>query len=512
MLTLRRALAATLCCGMLATQVRAQALPAAVSAALAAAGVPESAFAAMLLPLQGGGSWKVQADRPMQPASTMKLVTSVVALDRLGPNHRGFTELLSDAPVQGGVLRGDLVLRGGADPDLGVPQLWAMLMELREQGIEQIDGDLLLDRTRWNPPRVDQGLPPFDDSPEFPYNQIPDALQLAGGLMTIEISADEQTVRARSVPALHGVDVVSAMTLASGRCVAADVGWQPAQVTQTTELTHRTHGTQSGEAVRIELRGSFPRQCTRRLQVQLIDRTLLAERLVRTLWAGLGGRWNGQVREAPAPLAARVLVRRDAPPWGEVMRSMNRRSENPETRMLFQEIGRHAPRQDMPAGEAPRTLEMAAREVDRWFDEQRIDRRGLVMDNGSGLSRSERITPRQLALLLQVAWRGRYASELAMSLPVFGIDTARLRDSPAAGWARLKDGTLRDVVALAGYARDAEGRAWVVAAMINHPEAVRARPALTALVDWLSRRGSTLEDPPLPGEDERRPGPQGAGP
>ncbi len=96
------------------------------------------------------------------------------------------------------------------------------------------------------------------------------------------------------------------------------------------------------------------------------------------------------------------------------------------------------------------TRELADRAVRQWLAEQGIADEGLVLDNGSGLSRSERITPRQMASMLKVAWRGRHAAELVMSLPVAGVDGTmrnRLKDSPAAGWARLKTGTLRNVVA-----------------------------------------------------------------
>ena len=97
-----------------------------------------------------------------------------------------------------------------------------------------------------------------------------------------------------------------------------------------------------------------------------------------------------------------------------------------------------------------------------------------------------------MASMLKVAWRGRHAAELAMSLPVAGVDGTlrkRLRDSPAAGWARLKTGTLRNVVALAGYVYDDDGRAWAVAMMVNHDNADKARPALDALVDAIARHG-----------------------
>jgi len=152
-------------------------LPPEVLEALAKAGVPPEAFAVSAVPLAHRAApvnWR--ADVPMQPASTMKLVTSVVALDRLGPNHRSSTEFLSAAPLQEGALQGDLVLKGGADPELGLPQFWALLVDLKQRGVNTINGDLVIDRTLFRPARMDLNTAAFDQAPEFQYNVIPDAL------------------------------------------------------------------------------------------------------------------------------------------------------------------------------------------------------------------------------------------------------------------------------------------------------------------------------------------------
>ena len=173
------------------------------------------------------------------------------------------------------------------------------------------------------------------------------------------------------------------------------------------------------------------------------------------------------------------------------MRPLNKQSDNVLTRMLYQALGVAA----LPQDPQLTTAQLAEREVKRWFAEQRIDARGLVMDNGSGLSRSERISAQQLGAVLKAAFTGRHASDLLMSLPTVGVDGSmrnRLKDSPATGWARVKTGTLRNVVALAGLVPDRDGRPWVMVAIINHEAARRGgRPALDALVDWIARSGMT---------------------
>ena len=515
------------------------ALPMAVAQALQQALVPAEAFAAMVVPvavpadgLRGvkrgalqaalaGPRWQVQPDKPMQPASTMKLVTSIVALDRLGPNHRGFTELLTNAPQQGELLAGDLVLRGGADPELGLMQLWALLSELRWMGIREIAGDIVLDRTLFRLAPGEAPAGPFDERPEFAYNAVPDALQLNNNLLGLELSTEGRGngVVARLLPPLPGLEIdTSALRLTARLCRDWADDWQSPPLLVEPEPGR----------LRITLQGGFPRGCTQRTALALIDSVALAERHLRWVWEGLGGQWRGRLREASGPLIAplapsavpaalvppnaakggqwvatgvawagtagatppgvRLLARRLARPWGEVLRMMNKQSDNPSTRLLYLSLGLAGMAEDS----ATPTAELAARVVKAWFSEQRIPTSGLVIDNGSGLSRSERITPRQLVQMLQAAQAGRWGPELMMSLPLAGVDGTlrnRLKTGPAAARARLKSGTLKNAVALAGYVPDEDGRWWAVAAMVNHDQAVAARPALDALIDWVAAGG-----------------------
>lgn len=489
------------------------ALPQPVVDALRLAGVPAASLSAVALPLgHRSRAWRYQAERPMQPASTMKLVTSVVALDRLRATHRGYTEFRTAAPLLNGTLQGDLVLKGGADPDLSVPVFWDLLQELRLKGVQTIDGDLIVDRTRFRPSRIDQGLLPFDDAAEFPYNVIPDALLLGGGLLPMALQADASgAVRAATVPPLVGIAFDSRMSLSDKPCTDWNDDWLPATVLPATEVNGVT---------RIELHGSFPRNCTQRVALQLIDRQLLTAQLFRSLWQGMGGTWSGQIRavaDAPAATspdaltssltAMRVLVRHDARPWGEVLRPMNKQSDNAITRLLFLELGAMSAKAGT-ALTAPTTLDVAKAEVLRWFAAHRIDTRGLVLDNGSGLSRSARITPLQMAQMLREAWSDPQAPDLLASLPVAGVDGTmrrRLKDSRATGVARLKSGTLRNVTAVAGVVADERGRPWAVAAMVNDDHAAKARPALDALIDGIARFGPQ-------GRMPMRVGPQGNGP
>jgi D-alanyl-D-alanine carboxypeptidase/D-alanyl-D-alanine-endopeptidase (penicillin-binding protein 4) len=461
----------------LAMPVRAE-VPPPVADALREAGIPTDALAFMAVPpARGATPFAHQPDRAMAPGSTMKIVTSVVALDRLGPGHRGRTELLASAAPEGPAFTGELILRGGADPELGLPQLWALLAELRWRGVQHLAGDIVLDRTLFRPARMDLGVPPFDEAPEFPYNVIPDALQLAGSLMGFELRADDRTVQAYPVPPLDGIVIDNRLTLDDRACRDWDnEAWKTPSVVP---------GAAGG--LTLLLQGSFPRHCTQRAELQLFDRDAQAERQLRLVWQGLGGTWTGRVREGAAPAGAVLIAQRESRPLGELLRRLNKASDNVMTRLLFLSLGVPA----MAAEPGATTAVLADRAVRQWFDEHRIGTEGLVLDNGSGLSRSERITPRQLVGVLAAVQEGAHLVDLMASLPVAGIDGTmrnRLKGGPATGRARLKTGTLRNATAIAGYVPDAQGRWWIVAAMVGHEPAAPGRAALDALVEWIARQ------------------------
>lgn len=463
-------------------------VPKPVREALEQAQISVQSMSAVVWPLHPlSRRWEHQPDRPMPPASIIKVLTTAVALHRLDPELRSRTDLLTDAVPDGEVLRGDVYWRGGADPQLGLGEITQMLLELRERGVREIAGDVVLDRSMFQPTRTDRGLAAFDDRSEFPYNVVPDALQFAGNLLGVDLSADEQRLSARSVPALVGVNFITdKVRLTSAPCAQWRQEWR------TPIVTHHSH------SVDVVLQGGFPRQCSVRAWLNLLERDRLAGLTFQALWTRLGGSWSGRVREGTTPAPARVVATHEGPLWRELIRPINKRSDNTYTRLLYLTLGAQAGPGSAAAASVsgsagPGTVSTAARAeqvVREWLTEQRIAHDSLVLDNGSGLSRTERLSARLLAQVLKTTLEGPHAPDLLMSLPIAGVDGAmklRLQSSAAAQWARLKTGALNDVVSVAGVVYDAQRRPHVVVAMVHHPEARRARPALDALIDWVAR-------------------------
>ena len=461
------------------------ALPPPVSALMATHKLPEDAIGALVL---RGDTMLVShlAERAMQPASTMKLVTTLVALERLGPVFKGRTELRTTAPLVGDTLKGDLVLRGGADPDLSGEVLRDMLQSLRNQGVRRIEGRLVLDRQLFNPARLDNGAPPFDESPEAYYNVIPDALLVNKNMLLLDMRSSGTGVAVNSQPALERVTVESGMTLIDAPCAKWEDGWKPPLVLR-----------EPTGAIRVLLQGSYPINCVASNSINVVDRQDYVDRLVRETWKNLGGTIDGETVEGAASVESRVLAQHVARALPEVVRDVNKPSDNALARTLFLSLG--SLETDPVAGSRPlpslageSTFARSDLAVRSWMRMQGINDAGLVMENGSGLSRLEKISPLQMAGLLKAGLRSKWAPEFMASLPIAGVDGTlrrRLKDSPAAERARMKTGTLRNVTALAGYVLDANGQQCVVVAMVNSEPGSEAkgRAVLDALVDWVAR-------------------------
>jgi len=451
-----------------------RALPQPVQLALQKAGLPTLALGLVAFPLdRSKPPLRWHASEPKAPASSIKLVPTVVALELLGTNTRGRTDLLINPPVSGDTVTGPLYLRGGADTDLDWGSLWSMLRQLREQGIRHIKGGLVVDRTLFQPPRLDIGVAQFDDAPERQYNVIPDALFLNGGMMRFYLQSDAQTFSARADYKVQSLTIdTSAMVLTNLPC--AD--WRDSSL--EPEIRQDVSGTT------VVLRGAFPVHCRQDTELNVVDRQQLTAHVVRSMWLQLGGEMDGTDLEGATPAQATIVATHYGNPFAEVARGMIKTSDNPLTRLTYLRLGAKFAKTDEP------TLAAADRVVREWFATKGIPTQGLVLDNGSGLSRSERISPNQLAAVLVAATKGLYLPELLTTMPVAGRDgtlTRRLKGIATQDRARLKTGTLRNADALAGFVQDANHRTWVVVGLVNHEDlAGRGRPVLDSVIEWVA--------------------------
>jgi D-alanyl-D-alanine carboxypeptidase/D-alanyl-D-alanine-endopeptidase (penicillin-binding protein 4) len=454
-------------------------LPLPVARALRAAGIPQQAVGVVVQ--ETGAVFprvSVNAGQAMNPASVMKLFTTFAALELLGPAYIWRTEALVAAPPaeSDGVLAGDLFLHGSGDPKLTFEQFWLLLRQLRARGIRDIRGDLVLDRSAFAVPDHDEGA--FDGRPLRPYNVGPDALLLnfkSVRMTLLPEGGNGGRVLALPEPTPSNLDVVNLIKPANGTAACGD--WREGL---------RADLSRHDGNFRLVLTGNYPIACgEQRWNIGILPHAQYVLGVFRQLWNELGGSMSGTVRDGAAPAEARVLAAIASPPLAEVVRDINKFSNNVMARQLFLTLGR--------TGSDAGTQPAADAAVRRWLDERGLRFPELVLDNGSGLSRHGRASPDSIARLLQAAWKSATMPELMSSLPLTAVDGTmkkRLRDGAAAGQAHIKTGSLEGVKTMAGYVLDRSGRRQIVVFFVNHPNAAAAQSAQDALLQWVAERGA----------------------
>jgi len=441
----------------------AQGLPPEVEAALAAAQLPRESVVLLVAPAEGGAPRVAhRTEVPVNPASVAKLATTFAALELLGPSYSWSTPVYLDGPVRNGVLQGNLVLQGRGDPKLVVERLWLLLRRVQALGVRAVNGDIVLDRSAFALPPRDPAA--FDGEPLRPYNALPEALLINFKTVVLTFTPDHGQARVRAEPPLAGVQWPASVPLSAGECGA----W-PA-----------TLRADFSNPLQVRFAGSFPAACGEQTwNIAFPDPASYAPRAVAGLWRELGGELTGVVRDGNVPAELKPAFEFASPPLAEVVRDINKYSNNVMAQQLFLTLGLQL--------RGSGTLE-AAREVLRTWWRDRFGGEPPLLDNGSGLSRSERITGAQLGQLLQAAWASPLMPDFVASLPALGIDGTTRRIRQNVGLAHLKTGSLNDVTAVAGYVHGAQGRRYVLVVIANHPRASAVRPAIQALVEWTARQ------------------------
>lgn len=456
-----------------ASLVQAQTLPDELQQAWRATGLSESSASLYVQEVGGDTLLSRNATEPRNPASVMKMVTTWAGLLALGPEHTWRTAALAERDIRvdaQGTLAGPLYIKAAGDPFFSVQDLWSLLRQLRLRGVKNLS-EVVVDRSVFGPVAIDPGA--FDGAHDRPYNASPDAMMVGLGVVRLMFYPDAQGKKWIPVvdPAVPGVRV------------SGDVGWRggscPGSPGVATQLSV------NGPEIVIQVSGDAVGSCgmfsTYRI-AQSQERYF--EGVFRMLWRELGGTLARDFRSGRVPTSAQAIAWHDSDSLSNVIRQVNKLSNNVMARTVLLNIGvaMNGP------GATPASASQAALTVLR---ESGVDTRGWVIENGSGLSRIERLTAHGLAGMLNDVWRSPLAPEFVSSLAISGVDGTvrrRLRNSDAQGMAHLKTGTLRDARALAGYVLGASGKRYILVSMVNHSNALAIRPFEDALVKWLAAR------------------------
>jgi serine-type D-Ala-D-Ala carboxypeptidase/endopeptidase (penicillin-binding protein 4) len=457
-------------------------LPTAVREALRTAGVADGEFAVLVRPLDGGPALASHnAGIAYNPASAMKLVTTYAALALLGPEYRWKTTVSVRGRMVEDVLHGDLVLRGGGDPKLVIEDLVELVARLRAAGLREILGNLVVDDSLYD---VSGESASLDGQLSQPYNVSPHAALMNFKSTKFVVRPAKEAVAITMDPPLAGVRLVNAVKLVPGRCrngawglsITDGVGQPPSQVPE------------------IRVSGTYSAGCGQQATMAaVLDHKRFIEAFFRSAWQSAGGSWSGRAvdlrsaAEGAATARSEPLVQWTSPrTLGDVVKDINKLSNNVMARqVMLQTAVERAPGQAATPERARRVVGDWLRGRGLWFPE-------MVIDNGSGLSRNERISADSLVRLLVDVGLSEYRAAFVDSLPVAGIDGTmkyRLVSDPIAGQARIKTGSLEGVRSIAGYVNAASGKRYAVVMIVNSPRAGASRATQDHLLRWVHASG-----------------------
>ncbi|MEY2776119.1 MAG: D-alanyl-D-alanine carboxypeptidase/D-alanyl-D-alanine-endopeptidase [Pseudomonadota bacterium] len=425
-------------------------------------GLPRESIALSIQSADGKRLVEHQPHLPFNPASTIKVVTTRAALGILGEDFRFRTQIFGKGSLRSGVFDGTLVLKGGGDPKLIREDLEEIVGQLRAKGYRELRGEWRLDGGLFSEPEASPAQ--FDGQPLKPYNVIPHAGMLNFKSVGVVLSVSGRQVKAQVEPALYGLSIAPKIKLLLGSCEQNRFTpiWRPPRT--------------------LMVEGQMGRQCPgAEFYVGVFDHLEFAYRLFAQTWIESGGRIRMHPRTGPTPPEAQRLLEWTSPrPLIELAGDINKRSNNPMARTVFLGISAQTGGNGTSAD--------AQRKIHLWLEGRGLQFPEMVLENGSGLSRHERISARHMTALLLDGLKGADASRWIETLPAAGIDGTlrrRLKDPSVLGRAWVKTGTLDDVRAYAGYVRANSGRLIAFSAFVNHPEARLAREPLDKLVEWM---------------------------
>jgi D-alanyl-D-alanine carboxypeptidase/D-alanyl-D-alanine-endopeptidase (penicillin-binding protein 4) len=411
--------------------------------------------------------YEKDSDKYFTPASNMKLLTTALALDKLGSDYRFRTTVETHGAIAQGVLPGDLILVGRGDPNLsnrkfpfdvkeefdGPPE--KVLIELADQivarGVKEISGDIV-----------------GDDS-YFPRDRYPDGWEIDDmvweyGAAISAIVLDDNTVTLTLTPGEKAGDRVVAVveTATPDFAVRNEVTTSDKAEKADLKLVREPGSTM------VELSGTLPaNSAPRKLVLAIQEPAQHAASTLARLLAERGVKFWGTLRANhepdPAEAARAVLAEHVSLPLGDTLKLVNKISQNLHTEIL---------------------LRTAARQQGRWaksddllkFPEEFYAKAGIapgdvVQEDGSGMSRHDLVTPRALAALLLYAQRQSWFPVYFNSLPVAGIDGTlndRMMKAGMMGRIHAKTGSVAHVQTLSGYADTPGGRRLIFSFMSNN--------------------------------------------
>ncbi|MBU3578122.1 D-alanyl-D-alanine carboxypeptidase/D-alanyl-D-alanine-endopeptidase [Polynucleobacter sp. UK-Kesae-W10] len=487
-------------CSLIAASVWADdtvssSIPQAVAKSLERNQIPQEAVSIAVIEIEPGRPGKHiaknklgwRAQEAMNPASTMKVLTTLSALDILGTQYRWRTNVYTDGIIRQGTLKGNLYLQGTGDPKLIPEELAKLMKDLQGLGIQKIDGNLFFDRSAYAPSVMEHNT--IDGESLRAYNVPPDPLLYAFRTLSFQLgkSRTADFIDINYTPTLSQLKVVNQMQLVDRTCD----NWK-SNIRFTLDPENNSN---TDQALTAQFSGTFPSACSAvNYNVVALDANTFLTQGFAAAWELAGGTWVKPPtgKDGAVPLAARLLLQFEGVNLGEDVLDINKYSNNVMARQLFLTLA-------LEKMGKPATTSNGEMVIQSWLKQNGLNFSGLVIENGSGLSRNEAISTEQMNQLLLTARNLPVGEVFYNSLPIAGTDgTMRnrlmtqlrkflhLKKKPE---ARIKTGSLADVRAISGYVVSKSGKLYAVSSFINHPNAWRGLEAHDQLLAWLMEDG-----------------------
>ena len=399
------------------------------------------------------------------PASVMKIITGYAALGTLGSNYRWPLDVYTNGRIHNGTLQGDLIIKGYGSPEFKTADLRKVLQGIKQKGIRNINGRVVFDSSYFNIPNQYS----FDGKTQSKYNAQPDALLFNERINTFQISARGKRVKVTTTTPTHNLKIINKMRKTKRGC-------RP-----------RIRVSKRAGQTRVTFTGRFSRRCGTRSYNRVISRP--AEMIygsMQAMWKrDVGGKLNTRFVMGHAPANAKPLLRTYSRTLAEILPTIIKKSNNVMARQLLLTIGAKKGGQGTPRA--------GANAIGQWLASRGLHFPELRIENGSGLSRTARISAAHVTDLLIDAYRSPYRNVFMKSLAVAGVDgtmKGRLKRTQVQGKGFFKTGTLRDVRSIAGYVKAANGKTYAMAILQNDPKArKRALRAHDKLIEWVYAGG-----------------------
>ncbi|MBA3819877.1 MAG: D-alanyl-D-alanine carboxypeptidase/D-alanyl-D-alanine-endopeptidase [Deltaproteobacteria bacterium] len=380
-------------------------------------------------------------DTPMNLASNAKLLTGVAALAGLGGGFRWRTAVYAETePDETGTIKGDLFVRGRGDPTLTVGALDQLAADVAARGVRNVEGKLVLDTSY------------FDGAIEPPHfeEQPKERAAFRAPVASFGVNRSAVVITVMTEPGGGSRITLEPQTdyikIAKQEVTSVPVGRTRLRVEIKTKPKPRP------ELVELEITGQIRiGEGSWDLKRRVDDPARFAGEVFRKALATHGVKIRQRaLGSGTVPLTAKVVAHHDSPPLTEVVRWMNKHSDNYIAESLMKTLG--AERKGTPG---PATWADGSAALRAQLATLGLPAGSYRSDNGSGLYAATEVSAKQLVGLLAAAHQDyRIGPDLVASLPVGGFDgtlSRRWHGKPAQGRVRAKTGTLDKVTTLAGY-------------------------------------------------------------